>query len=167
MYCLQLLRHAKSDWNNPQLQDIERPLNQRGINAIKKTADWLRQQGNPPHAILCSPAVRTRQTLEHLRHTLDIAEPAIQFIPEIYEANLQQLLDILEHAPWQQSPVMLIGHNPGMEELLAYLSRSAIPVTSSGKRFTTANLAILESHTPALIPGNFELRQLIRPKQLG
>ncbi|MEM1306411.1 MAG: histidine phosphatase family protein, partial [Pseudomonadota bacterium] len=90
-----LLRHAKSSWSDPGLADIDRPLNKRGRAAAPRMGRWLAQAGYTPDLVICSPSMRTRQTLSAISHTLPIPREGLRFEPDIYEAPWQRLLAVL------------------------------------------------------------------------
>lgn len=141
---LLLLRHAKSDWGHPGLNDFDRPLNERGTNAAKRMGEWIKQQAIQPEWVVCSPAQRTRETLQHLQNALSIPQALIHFEQQAYLACIDDLLNILAQCPEDFSQVMLIGHNPGMEELFSYLCGSNLPLSTSGELMSTATLAQIE-----------------------
>src|SRR5215208_2840394 len=98
MKTLLLLRHAKSDWEIPSMRDIERPLAKRGRKAAPRMGKALRDKGVAPDYILCSPAVRARQTMERFVEAAELnVEP--QFEQNIYEASSAELLKIVRHLP--------------------------------------------------------------------
>jgi phosphohistidine phosphatase len=131
---LLLMRHAKSDWANSELVDKDRPLNERGRSAAPIMANWLWTNRMVPAKILCSTAVRTRQTLDlmmsawHLAvaqsvldHAKAIVAPEIDFMDELYLAPALNLLAFASKAN-TQGCLLILGHNPGMEEVASYLS---------------------------------------------
>jgi phosphohistidine phosphatase len=109
-----LLRHAKSDWKDTALRDHERPLNKRGRHSAEEVAGTIRRESVAPDVVLVSTAVRATQTAEALGLTLS-PEPAL------YNADVPALLDQLRALPDDASSVMLVGHNPGMEDLAGKL----------------------------------------------
>ena len=92
---LYLLRHAKSSWDDAGLSDHDRPLAPRGLRAVKKLAAHVREAGIAPELVLCSTAARTRATIEPLRKAL--GDPAIRYLPELYAAWDDALLDIVRN----------------------------------------------------------------------
>jgi len=116
-----LLRHAKSSWADDDLPDRERPLTGRGRKAAAKVARYLADQHVEPDLVLCSPALRTRQTLELLRPALpEGAEVAVE--DGLYGAPADDLLRRLHDLPEGAGRVLVIGHNPGLQELAARLA---------------------------------------------
>ncbi|SFD10533.1 SixA phosphatase family protein [Tropicimonas isoalkanivorans] len=102
-----LLRHAKSSWVNPELNDIDRPLNKRGKRSAKALGKWLRNSEWQPDEILCSSARRARETWEALK----LAGEA-DMRPVLYHATPETMLDALRGATGET--VLMIGHNPGI-----------------------------------------------------
>ena len=122
MRTLYLLRHAKSSWKDVSLADFERPLKGRGRDAAEQMGLFLASKKVKICALIVSPAVRTRQTIEIvLRHASLGAEP--RFDRRIYEASLATLVQIVSEIEDDKPSAMLVGHNPGMEEMLAFLTR--------------------------------------------
>jgi phosphohistidine phosphatase len=135
MKTLLLLRHAKSDWHDPGLKDFDRPLNKRGQKAAPAVGNFLKQQKVKPQLILSSPAERARQTtslvMESARLRVDL-----RYDERLYGASLERLLEVLSQIEDTAAVVMMVGHNPGLEELLEHL-------TGDGQRMPTATLACL------------------------
>ena len=163
---LLLLRHAKSDWSTGE-PDHERPLSKRGQHDARRMGEWFARNAMPPTLVICSTARRARQTLELFNQTADIPGSIIHSSPRLYHAGLQPLLALIgEHR--QQSSLMLVGHNPGLDQLLVHLVDAPLPRTKKGKLMTTATLAVLELDTPTGTesPASAKLVQLVRPKDL-
>lgn len=108
-----LTRHAKSSWDDPTLQDRDRPLNARGRRAAAALGAWLASRGYLPDEVLCSDALRTRQTWEGIAPALPAA-PALTLKPALYHAGPDVMLAVLRHATGRM--VMMLGHNPGIAE---------------------------------------------------
>jgi phosphohistidine phosphatase len=104
-----LMRHAKSAWGDPEQDDHDRPLNQRGQASAARLGNWLRARGHVPARILCSDAVRTRETCERLALPL---EPELR--QDLYLAEAETILRIVAAAA--DRPLLVIGHNPGIAE---------------------------------------------------
>jgi phosphohistidine phosphatase len=120
---LLLLRHAKSSWDDPSLPDHARPLNARGRRAAQAMAAAMRDLGLAPDVVLVSSARRTLQTLEAISPFPD--SPLIEPMDDIYLAPWPRLLDILRRAPETARSVLLIGHNPGLQDLALALAGAA------------------------------------------
>lgn len=102
-----LMRHAKSSWNDPALDDHARPLNGRGRASARLLGDWLRHRHYLPDQALVSDAARTRETFARLNLPCDTA-----FLPSLYLADPQEMLRVLRRATG--NCVLMIGHNPGI-----------------------------------------------------
>lgn len=121
---LTLIRHAKSDWGDPDLSDFDRPLNKRGNKAAPVMGQRMRAAEVLPELIVSSPALRAQTTAGLLARELDYAEDAIILRQEIYEASLETLIDLPLEFP-EYEHIALIGHNPGMSELAGWLCSEA------------------------------------------
>jgi len=133
MKTLYLLRHAKSSWKDDALADFDRPLNPRGKRATRTLADLFTKKKIKPDVIISSPAVRARETIERiLRFTKSKSEP--RFDERIYEAPAERLETVLTRIEKTAESALLVGHNPGMEELLTRL-------TGRSERMPTGALA--------------------------
>ena len=161
-----LLRHAKSSWDDPGLADHDRPLAPRGRRAAKLIARHLADEGIEPALVLCSSSVRTRETLDRLGLADHVA---VEVEPRLYAASESELLDRLREVNDDVESVMLIGHNPGIEELALALAGSGEDLDAVARKFPTAALATLEFDGPwsDLGPGDAELTAFVKPKQLG
>ena len=114
MKTILLLRHAKSAWSDPRLDDHDRPLNRRGEQAAKAMADHIARHEPRPELILCSTAMRTRQTLAPLIKLLDAPAPPIALENGLYLASEDVLLAHLQAVADDVATVLLIGHNDGI-----------------------------------------------------
>lgn len=163
---LLLLRHAKSDWP-VDVDDFSRPLKKRGRRAAKQVGRWLSEQRLIPDTILSSPATRALTTAQRVCQQLGIDESAIICDPRIYEADAQTLLTLLKTCGHGHR-VLLVGHNPGLEDLLLKLIPHSTPLSANGKHLPTAALARLafKSEWSALAEGSAELVTLVRPDSL-
>ncbi len=130
MVRLYILRHAKSSWKTGGLDDFHRPLNARGRKAAPAMGNYMQQHGILPDLILCSAAVRARETLDLIIASLD-GEPAVEIDEGLYLAGAGTLLDRLRRLGDEPESVMVIGHNPGLHDLalsLAIPGEQQIPV---------------------------------------
>jgi len=121
MKTLFLLRHAKSSWNDPTLEDFDRPLNGRGRVAAKSIGGFIRKQNEKVDLVLSSPAVRARETIEIVMKAVGVPLE-LRYDQRIYEAGPLRLLEVIVQIEKNKSRVLLVGHNPGMEELLQVLT---------------------------------------------
>jgi phosphohistidine phosphatase len=163
-----VLRHAKSSWDNPGLDDHERPLAPRGQRACAVMAEHLRANAIEPELVLCSSSRRTRETLEGVAPA---GHRAIE--PELYSATAGALVDRLRRLPDEVGSVMLIGHNPAMQMLVLRLARRDADVAdvraTVERKFPTGALATLtfDCGWSELGPGSGRLSALVTPKELN
>ena len=137
----------------------------RGRRAAKTIARHLREQGIEPELVLCSSAQRARETLERIEPAL--GTPTVQVEGDLYAASAPVLLERLRSVPATVDSVMLIGHNPGLQDLALELARSSPTADELAAKYPTAALATLE--LPAwheLDHGTAELIALVRPREL-
>ena len=164
---LYLLRHAKSSWKDPALADHDRPLAGRGRRAAAAMADHMAEHQILPELVLCSTALRTRETYERLEPAL--AGPQVHYERRLYGASAGELLKRLRTVPADISTVLLIGHNPGIEELALQLARASPERDDLQVKFPTGALATLEftgSTWSELEPGCATLIAYTRPRDL-
>jgi phosphohistidine phosphatase len=179
---LVLLRHAKSAW--PDVPDHERPLADRGIRAAPVMGRWLRDAGLVPDQVLCSTARRARETWQFAQAGL-AATPPVSFEDRIYDATATELLALIREVPSATGTLLLIGHNPAIEDLalmLAAAPGAARPsaagpgsgTASSGDlermraKFPTAAIAVLQPAGTwrALAQGRARLTAFVTPRDL-
>ncbi|HUF61354.1 MAG TPA: histidine phosphatase family protein [Verrucomicrobiales bacterium] len=122
MKILSLVRHAKSSWDDPALEDRDRPLSPRGLRDAPHMAVHLARLSNPPDALVSSPALRAMATAEIFARQLGRAPESILPEPSLYEAHWTVLLDAVRGFPEEWNHVLLFGHNPGFEELAGNLT---------------------------------------------
>jgi phosphohistidine phosphatase len=117
-----LIRHAKSSWNNPGLIDFERPLNKRGRKDAPRVGQYLANAGINFDRVLCSEAVRARETLRGLRTMIKLDDDAIEYHEDLYLSSPATIrMIIAEHAA-DKRDIAVIAHNPGLEDLARQLS---------------------------------------------
>ena len=166
-----LLRHAKSSWADPALDDFDRPLNQRGRGSMVPLGLYIGEKKLYPDIILCSSAQRTRETLGLLLPWLR-GEAAIRMERGLYLATAEELLQRLRRAEDEASCLLMVGHNPGLEDLAGMLAGTgdAFASTAMQEKFPTAALAVLDFDAPHwadIAPGKGELRAFVTPKLLA
>jgi len=162
MKTLLLLRHAKSDWDDTSLRDFDRPLAARGERDAPRIGKALRKRGALLDLIISSPAVRAKATIEAVIKTAKL-KLEIRFDETIYGASSPELLKLIRRLPDGNSCVLLVGHNPGFEDLVGRL-------TGSHERMPTAALACIEfqiDHWEDLKDGEGKLAWLLTPKKLS
>jgi phosphohistidine phosphatase len=135
---LVLFRHAKSDWPE-NVADHDRPLAPRGRRDAPLAGRWLARSKLVPDAVICSTAVRARETWDLAAQALK-APPAVRYEPRVYEATVLALLMLVREIPGEQSVVAIVGHNPGLAELAVGL---AAPPPQPPASFPTAAIAVL------------------------
>lgn len=136
MKTLLILRHAKSDWGNSRLSDHDRPLNDRGQFDAPRMGAWLRRQKLVPQLIISSTAVRARTTAELVAQACDFPGE-LRTERKLYLAGPPDYIELLNEVPDSYERVMVVGHNPGLEELVFVLTDVQRPLT-------TANVAVVE-----------------------
>ena len=136
-----LTRHAKSSWDDPLMSDHDRPLNARGKAAAADLGGWLASRGYLPGQVLCSDALRTRETWERAAAAPLEVRPLVRYEPGLYHASPEKMLTMLRTA--SAPTVMLLGHNPGIAELAAMLP-ARVPVDPDFRRYPTAATLVVD-----------------------
>jgi phosphohistidine phosphatase len=169
MKILTLLRHAKSGWDDPITRDFDRPLNPRGRRAARTVGAEMKAQGLVFDLVLASPARRVVETLEEVAAGYGDLDPG--YDERLYLAPAASLLDIVRHAPGAVERLLLVGHNPGMEELALRLARR-----DGGRlrgevevKYPTGTVAEIElpvDHWAEVTEGTGRILRFIRPRDL-
>jgi phosphohistidine phosphatase len=167
---LYLLRHAKSSWDDSDLDDHDRPLAPRGARAAAKMARHLRSEGIQPALVLCSSARRARETLDLISPAL--GDAAVWMEPELYGADAGDLLRRLRRLPSAVPSAMLIGHAPGLQVLALRLAGGGDVAALARLRakMPTAALATLvlpPTDWARLDPGSAKLAGFVVPRDLS
>jgi phosphohistidine phosphatase len=168
MQTLYLLRHAKSSWTDRTLPDRDRPLAPRGRRDAGRIAKHLARLGIEPELVVCSPAERTRETLDLIRPALG-ATPNVRLEEELYAASSDELLERIRLVPEAVASVMLIGHNPGLQRLALVLASAGADRERLEAKFPTAALATLtiaKTGWNRVAPADAVLVEFVVPKQL-
>ncbi|MGQ5700972.1 SixA phosphatase family protein [Sandaracinobacteroides sp. A072] len=170
MKLLSLLRHAKSSWDDPVERDYDRPLNGRGHRAARRMGQWLKDNGLVFDHVIASPALRIRQTIEGVEAGYG-AKLAPQWDRRIYMASAATLFDLLRETPDDVGHLLLIGHNPGLEDLLLLSTRGEdTPLRREAEeKFPTASFATIAlpvDHWAETDEGGARLERFIRPRDL-
>lgn len=165
-----LLRHAKSSWDDPLLEDFDRPLAKRGRSAARRIADWLTQNRIRPSLVLCSPAARTRQTLDLLGDAIG-ADAEVIHDKALYLAEMDGLLARIRAVDDHVGCLLMIGHNPGLQDLAVALASSAAKRERARliEKFPTASVAWFSvdgSGWADIDPATTELIEFLRPADL-
>jgi phosphohistidine phosphatase len=162
MKTLLLLRHAKSSWDDPLLRDFERPLAERGKRDAPRMGKALSERGPLPDFVLCSTAKRARSTMKRFVKAAGITvEPQME--EGIYEASSPSLMKIVRSLPPTSAVALMVGHNPGFEDLVTRLAVAF-------DRMPTAALACVEIDVEAwedVEDGKGKLVWLLTPKEIG
>ncbi len=119
---LVLIRHAKSSWDNPRLDDFDRPLNKRGTRDAPMMGERLAKAGVKPDVIVSSPANRAITTARVIADAVGYDSAAIRQAEQIYEASIHDLLDVIHQLPDGADLAFMFGHNPGFTRLSYHLS---------------------------------------------
>jgi phosphohistidine phosphatase len=169
MKALHLLRHAKSSWKE-DVEDHERPLNRRGRDAARRVGKHIAKTIGPLDLVLCSTALRTRETLELVLAKYAVP-PRAALEDALYAASRERLMDRLSRLTEHEANVLLIGHNPGLHELAVALAETSSPgfrALAAGK-FPTAARASFEVSGPwsALAVSRHRLVDYVTPASLG
>ena len=164
-----LLRHAKSSREDPELADFDRPLTGRGRRDAPRMGSWMREAGLKPDLVLCSDAKRARQTWAGLSETLGCAAPVL-FERGLYMASAKALCRRLQRLAGAVGSVLVIGHNPGLEEVAQALADGkGEALERLQRKFPTAALARLEfeiADWARLEPGTGRLSLFMTPGHL-
>lgn len=171
MKTLTLLRHAKSSWDDLVQRDFDRPLNGRGCRAGACIGTYIRDHDLHFDAIIASPAMRVRETIASVEEGCGRPLGHVTYDEAIYMASADTLLDLVRRTPDEQARLFLIGHNPGLEDLVLDLT----PKDAGGLRdeveikYPTATLAELvfdADHWADLKKGTARLTRFVRPRDL-
>ena len=164
---LLVLRHGKSDWKTG-MHDFDRPLAPRGRKASKRIARLLMERELLPDLIVSSPALRARETAERVCRFVGMEVSRIAWEPAIYEAELDTLLEILSMVPEHATRVLIVGHNPGFDELVRHLGADTVAAWDDLNLMPTAALAHLAMPAAwtGLGRGSARCLSLVRPRDL-
>lgn len=160
MKTLFILRHAKSSWSDATLADFDRPLNERGLRAAPFMGELMARAGFVPSMILSSSAIRAKTTAELVKASAGF-ECEITLDERIYEASPHTLVEVISEIGDDHVSAMIVGHNPGMERFVHYLTGQLEPMP-------TAALAVIEINVTrwnAISDGCGELKKVYRPKE--
>jgi phosphohistidine phosphatase len=163
-----LLRHAKSAWPEG-VADYNRPLKKRGKKAALLMGEWLLSQDLSPDSIVSSPAERARETAEKLCKGLQTKKHGLLYFDDrIYEASVESLKSVLADCPSFKRRVLIVGHNPGLDNLLIDLVAESLIPDDDDKILGTANLAriSLPDDWNQLDKGCGQLISITKPKDI-
>lgn len=164
---LLLLRHAKSSWADPGVRDHDRPLNARGRKAAAAVGAYLRDHALVPELVLCSPAVRTCETLARLDLPGSVA---VRVEADLYLAHPDAVLDLIHAVDDAVTALMVVGHNPTTHEVALDLAGHGDPdaLRNLAAQYPTGALAVLDHTGPwaELAPGSARLERFVVPRSL-
>ncbi len=171
---LLLMRHAKSSWNDPTLSDFDRRLNKRGKNAAPRVGIHIREMDVTPDHVLCSAAQRARETWVSVQEVLG-DEINVKLMKSLYLASPSQLLRAIHAVPSPVARLLVIAHNPGIQELAVRLegdpkdARTRALSNQMRTKFPTAALAILTVDADSwsdVAYGQAQLEDFVQPREL-
>jgi phosphohistidine phosphatase len=167
MYEILLMRHAKSDWHC-HTADIDRPLNKRGIRDAERMGQYLKQSNITPDRAVTSVARRAQDTANLVLESFPTVRDEMTIDKELYLAGLHTLLEAIQLYAIEGGCLMLVAHNPGMDEIVHHLSDTDPVYTDNGKLMATCAVAHfqLDSVDDLDCPGKARLLRIIRPKEI-
>jgi phosphohistidine phosphatase len=170
MRTLILFRHAKSSWTNSGLGDFDRPLSERGEKAAPRMAAYVAEQCLVPDLVLCSAARRTRDTLDRALPQW-VPEPRIDYVKALYLAEVPTLLALVHNTPPETQRLMIIGHNPGLQNFaLALIGGDTPEAGTIARKFPTAAVAVIRFDIrdwAAVRPRGGHLASFMTPRQFA
>jgi phosphohistidine phosphatase len=171
MLTLSILRHAKSSWADPELDDHDRPLAKRGVKSIPILAKFIRQAKLRPTLALCSDAMRTRATLTLLLSELGPPAPRVVYDETLYLASPLTIRSVLSEAG-SEPHILVVGHNPGLHALALELvgEGDRKMLSALAQEFPTGALAVLSFDTASwkdLNVASGHLEHFTTPRRLG
>lgn len=159
MKTLYILRHAKSSWDDMEMSDFDRPLNERGRKAAPFMGELMAEKGLEPYVILSSPAKRAKSTAQMVKSAGKF-DAEIWYEDRIYEASPRALSEVVSETDDAYKSLMVVGHNPGIEGFIRYLTGKLEPMP-------TAALAVIDLNIDSwdlINEGRGELKKIFRPK---
>jgi phosphohistidine phosphatase len=126
MKTLFVVRHAKSSWNNPELDDFDRPLNKRGKQNAPLIASILAKKKIKPEQMISSPANRAYSTAEFFAEAFEYPNSEIKIDENLYEADSLDILNVITSVEDYINSVMIFGHNPGLTDFVNFISDGEI-----------------------------------------
>lgn len=173
---LSLFRHAKSSWDNPDLEDYDRPLAERGLEVAPRMGAWLVRDGIRPDLVLSSSSRRTRQTIALALPAFGDNQPPVTYEDDLYLASASSLLTRIGRADARPAErgarhIMLVGHNPGFHSFALLLAGTGEKedVATMARKFPTAAVAVLDfdcAKWADITDGCGRLRLFMTPRML-
>jgi phosphohistidine phosphatase len=165
---LMLLRHAKSAWPDG-VDDHDRPLAPRGQKAAPAMGAYMAREGLVPGRVIVSTALRTRQTWSRVQAY--VAKDAdAGYLGDIYEASAERIADVIRSQTSRCTTLLVIGHNPGLQDLAVALIRDGEDTGNLARKFPTAGLAVIdfsEADWSGLTPKSGRLERFVTPRSLS
>ncbi len=134
---LTLIRHAKSSWDDSSLSDYARDLNERGRRDAVRIGEALHEREIKFDLVLCSSAIRARETLSLLREKLELEDDSIHYLDDLYCASVPTLVELIRPLDNDKNNIAIVAHNPGLEDLATMLS-------NDNKTFVTCSVMQIE-----------------------
>ena len=171
MLRLLLMRHAKSSWSDPDLDDHERPLNRRGRASADVMASWLAETGNRPDLVISSDAARALETWDRMKRVLGSQETRLVVADALYSAGPDSMLRALQTTPKGVRKLLMVGHQPVVSSFARKLTRGTASSSCARafRKFPTAAIAVfeLEAKTWAKARyGDADFRSFACPREL-
>jgi phosphohistidine phosphatase len=168
---LVLLRHAKSSWDNPALQDFDRPLARRGVKAAPRMGKAMQKLEISPDLVLCSTSMRTRETWALASATMPPA-PEIRFEDGLYHAHEEALLARVRAIGDEAKTAMIVAHNPGLHDFARAMVADGDPerVQALVRKYPTAGVAVIRfpvSRWRDIAPGSGWLEHFLTPASVA
>jgi phosphohistidine phosphatase len=154
---LVILRHAKSDWPDG-VPDLERPMGERGLREAPLAGRWLRDSVPPLDIVICSPALRARQTCSLALAGLGY-DPLVRFDDRLYGQSTGTLVEVIGELPPEATTALFVGHNPELSQLVGVLTGTQVELKTSSIAVVTFN-----SEWASVEPGTGELADLATPR---
>ena len=161
-----LLRHAKSSWEDSGLKDFDRPLATRGLQDAPLVGKFIREIGFKPGVVISSPAQRAKETTELSMEAASVDDSQIHWNEDLYFGSVRDYVDVIRSASQNYERMMLVGHNPLMEQAAGLLAGSE---EQTAIRMPTAALVCLESFADNwqhIAPGTCQVKWMMIPKVL-
>ena len=161
---LLLIRHGKSDWNDPAPTDHDRPLNARGRRDAPRIAEALAERKVSPGLVVASTAVRAADTARRVAESLGFAPSGIVHLPELYLASPRTILRVVQNLDESASTALVFGHNPGMHEAANLFAGDA--EIEEFPTLAVARIRLSSDHWGSADWGDGTLLELILPRKL-
>jgi len=161
---LTLIRHGKSSWASLAQEDYERPLNSRGLRDCDRMPALIASKIPRPQALLSSGAVRAKMTSEAIAAGYAIAADDIEYLPALYQASLDTLLECIRDQADALEHLMLVGHNPGLTELYNHLCPQSVDNLPT---LAVADLLLDIDSWQAIHPHCASAENFLKPKLIG